>query len=80
MKSAKAKGKRWHLQNIQRHSIDEWTASAWTLERTDPEQFALRKDDSSTPKVIVQIGVQNGDVQVAFTPTSSGQPPLTLSE
>lgn len=64
MKSARAKGKRWHLENIQRHSVTEWTASAWTLERTDPEQFALRKDDKTQPAVIVQIGAGAQDVRV----------------
>jgi hypothetical protein len=45
-----------------------WTAGAWLLERTEPEEFALRKDDSQAPKVIVQIGVQGGDVQVSLSP------------
>jgi hypothetical protein len=73
LKVAKSKGKRWHLENIQRHSVTEWTASAWTLERTDPEQFALRKDDNNSPKVIVQIGVQGNDVSVMVSPTPQGQ-------
>lgn len=64
IKEARAKGKLWHLQNIQRHALAEWTASAWTLERTDPEQFALRKDNSDTPKVVVQIGAGAQDVKV----------------
>lgn len=42
-----------------------WTAAAWTLERTDPEQFALRKDDAQVPKVVVNIGVSSvADVKV----------------
>lgn len=64
IKSAKAKGKRWHLENIQRHSITEWTASAWTLERTDQAQFALQKDKSDGPTVVFQVGVRDGDVTI----------------
>jgi hypothetical protein len=45
-----------------------WTAGAWLLERTEPEEFALRKDDSQAPKVIVQIGVQGQDVSVTLSP------------
>lgn len=41
-----------------------WTANAWRLERTDPEQFAKRQDDANTPKVIVQIGARDSDVTV----------------
>jgi len=41
-----------------------WTAAAWTLERTDPEQFALRKDDAQVQKVVVQVGVSATDVRV----------------
>lgn len=83
MKEARAKGKLWHLQNIQRHALSEWTASAWTLERTDPEQFALRKDNADTPKVIVQIGAGAQDVKVgvivqggeSIPPMASGSTP-----
>lgn len=73
LKEAKARGKHWHLRNIKRHSAKEWTASAWTLERTDPEQFGKREQDGNTPKVIVQIGVRDGDVQVSLSPTPQGQ-------
>jgi hypothetical protein len=61
-----------------------WTAGAWLLERTEPEEFALRKDDSQAPRVVVQIGVQNSDVQITVgeTPQPSVEsvrlsPPLT---
>jgi hypothetical protein len=68
LKAARAAGKLAHLENIKKHSAKEWTASAWTLERTDPEQFGKRDADSSQPKVVVQIGVRDGDVQVALSP------------
>jgi hypothetical protein len=79
MKSARAKGKAWHLANIQRHSVSEWTASAWTLERTDPEQFALRKETTDGPKVIVQIGAGSGDVQVNVVQAGAGSETLPAS-
>lgn len=81
IKSAKALGKRWHLDNIRRHSLKEWTASAWTLERTDPEQFALRKEDNNAPRVVVNIGVKDGDVTVVtqeLSPPSNAPASETL--
>jgi hypothetical protein len=50
-----------------------WTAGAWLLERTEPEEFALRKDDSNSPKVIVQIGTKDGDISVSLSPVNQGQ-------
>jgi hypothetical protein len=50
-----------------------WTAGAWLLERTEPEEFALRKDDSNSPKVIVQIGTKDGDISVSLSPVHQGQ-------
>lgn len=64
LKACRAAGKLAHLENIRKHSQKEWTASAWTLERTDPEQFGKRESDSSQPRVIVNIGVHNGEVQM----------------
>lgn len=71
LKEAKAAGKVWHLENIKRHAQKEWTASAWTLERTDPEQFGKRQDDSQAPKVVVNIGVRGEDVQVSLSPPAT---------
>jgi hypothetical protein len=76
LKAARAAGKLAHLENIKKHSAKEWTASAWTLERTDPEQFGKRDAESSQPKVVVQIGVKDGDVTVALSPNN----PPVLSE
>jgi hypothetical protein len=80
LKAAKAAGKLAHLENIKKHSAKEWTASAWTLERTDPEQFGKRDSDSSAPRVVVQIGVRDGDVQVALSPTQTALSPGSESE
>lgn len=67
LKRAKASGKLEMLKRIRNASEKPqfWTAAAWTLERTDPEQFALRKDDNQVAKVIVQIGgIKDSDVQI----------------
>lgn len=49
-----------------------WAARMTLLERRFPDEYGRRTDDSATPRVVVQIGVQNGDVQVAFAPSSAG--------
>lgn len=64
LKQCRRQGQLAHLKNIQSHSKTWWQASAWTLERTDPEQFALRKDDAQVPKVVVNIGSGAADVKV----------------
>jgi hypothetical protein len=68
LKEARARGKQELLRRIRKASEKEhlWTAAAWTLERTDPEQFALRKDDNQVPRVVVQLGGNVGDVKVGI--------------
>ena len=41
-----------------------WAANMTLLERKHPERWGRRQEDSQTPKVIVQIGVKDSDVQV----------------
>jgi hypothetical protein len=43
-----------------------WAAGATYLERTHPERWARRSEDSGGPKVVVQIGVRDSDVQVSI--------------
>lgn len=52
------------LEQIAEHGTREWTANAWMLERTDQDQFAIRKGSDDAPKVVVQIGVRDSDVRV----------------
>ncbi len=42
-----------------------WTSLAWSLERTDPDNWAMRSpDQGDQPKLIVQIGkVENVDIK-----------------
>lgn len=53
-------------KNIINASADPrfWAAGATYLERTKPDRWARRSEDTSSPKVIVQIGVKDSDVQV----------------
>ena len=53
-----------------------WAAGATHLERKYPERWGRRQDDASTPKVVVQIGVNAQDVQI----TTFASQASTLSE
>jgi len=44
-----------------------WAAEVTYLERKHPDRWSRRQDDASVPKVIVQIGVSEADVQVNVT-------------
>lgn len=58
-----------------------WAASMTYLERRHPERWGKRQDESSGPKVIVQIGVKDSDVQIqmiSVSPSSTTlSPPLS---
>lgn len=45
-----------------------WAANMTLLERKHPDRWGRRQEDSSAPKVVVQIGVQSGDVSVSLSP------------
>lgn len=55
-----------------------WAAGMTWLERKSPEKWGKRQDDSNTPKVVVQIGVGAGDVQVRIG--EGGSPTATALE
>jgi len=78
LKRARSEGKLRRLQRIERAADDPryWASNAWILERTDPEQFALRKEDVSVPQVVVQIGVAHGDVKVGVLSPPTFAPPV----
>ena len=46
-----------------------WAAGMTYLERRQPDRWGKRQDDSAVPKVVVQIGVSQGDVQVSLSPS-----------
>ena len=41
-KRASAAGMKKHLQNLERHALEDWKVSAWILERRDPANFGNR--------------------------------------
>ncbi len=41
-----------------------WAAGMTWLERKYPDRWGRRQDDSSVPKVVVQIGVKDSDVSI----------------
>ena len=43
-----------------------WTARATFLERRFPDRWARRSEEGSGPKILVQIGCKDSEVQVAF--------------
>lgn len=51
-----------------------WAAGMTYLERRQPDKWGKRTDDTTTPKVVVQIGVQGGDVSVSFGPSPQSTP------
>jgi len=51
-----------------------WASAMTYLERKHPEKWGRRQDDSSSPKVVIQFGVQASDVKVnVITPPTSAQ-------
>ena len=58
-----------------------WAASATRLERRHPDRWGKRQDDSTAPKVVVQIGIQHSDVSIrTLSPstTHEGRESLTI--
>lgn len=56
-----------------------WAASMTRLERRHPERWGKRPDEQTGPKVIVQIGVKDSDVQISVLSTSVDQAPTSLA-
>lgn len=61
---AEAVGEQRHIANIVKHSGKEWTASAWMLERKNPDRWGRRVEADTEKGVTVIIGVKDSDVQV----------------
>lgn len=66
------------VRNAAKSGPQYWAAGMTYLERRQPDRWGKRQDDSSAPKVIVQIGVSQGDVSVQLGPSPS--PSLRESE
>lgn len=84
-KRAEAAGEDEQVQNTRNAAKDPrfWAAGMTLLERRFPDRWARRNEDSSAPKVLVQIGVRDSDVQVSIAshPVSPSLPdaPVSLS-
>jgi hypothetical protein len=68
MKRASAQAERDAVKNVRRAGKDDrfWAAEMTYLERRHPDKWARRSEDSGGPKVVVQIGVRDSDVQVSI--------------
>jgi hypothetical protein len=44
-----------------------WAAGMTWLERKSPDKWGRRQDDSSAPKVVVQIGIKDSDVSLSLS-------------
>lgn len=79
LKNARSSGKLRRLEKIEKAGEDPryWAANAWINERTDPEQFALRKEDSQVPQVIVHAeGARTVTIGVVSPSTFAPVSPL----
>jgi hypothetical protein len=67
LKRASARAEAAEIKKVRDAGNDPrfWAASMTYLERRHPDRWARRSDDSSAPKVVVQIGVRDSDVQVS---------------
>lgn len=68
MKRAEAHAEREAVKNVRRAGLDNrfWAAEMTFLERRHPERWARRSEGTDGPKVVVQIGVRDSDVQVSI--------------
>lgn len=68
LEKAEARAEAKMLANVRRASElpQFWAAGMTVLERRHPDRWGKRQDDSSQPKVVVNIGVGSGDVRVGI--------------
>lgn len=79
LKRASARAEAKAVANVRRAGLDDrfWAAEMTYLERRHPERWARRQDGNDGPKVVVQIGVRDSDVQVNVTSVSPSALPLS---
>jgi transposase len=79
LKRASARAEASEVKKVRKAGEDPrfWAAAMTQLERRHPDRWARRSEDSGGPKVVVQIGVRDSDVQVSI----QGQAPqLAIGE
>lgn len=74
LKRAQARAEAQAVRNVRLAGKDPrfWAAEMTFLERRHPDRWARRSEDGTSPRVVVQIGVKDSDVQVQI-----GSPPAT---
>lgn len=72
LKRAAARAEASEVAKVRKAGDDPrfWAASMTYLERRHPERWARRSDSQDGPKVLVQIGVRDSDVQVSIASSS----------
>ena len=83
VKEAEARAEAKMLANVRKASElpQFWAAGMTVLERRHPERWGKRQDDSSQPKVVVNIGVGSGDVRVGIVAgNNAGLSPENINE
>lgn len=72
LKRASAKAEAEEMGKVRTAGKDPrfWAASMTYLERRHPDRWARRSEGTDTPKVVVQIGVKDADVQVSIQSSS----------
>ena len=75
VEKAEARAEAKMLANVRRASElpQFWAAGMTVLERRHPDRWGKRQDDSTQPKVVVNIGVGSGDVRVGVLSPSNPQ-------
>jgi transposase len=68
VKGAEARAEAKMVANVRRASElpQFWAAAATHLERRHPDRWGKRQDDQAVPRVVVQIGVGQGEVKVGI--------------
>jgi hypothetical protein len=51
IRKARAEAESWHIANITTHAEKSWAASAWWLERSNPDRWALRRPEEKPSAV-----------------------------
>jgi len=85
IKRASARAEGQEIAKVRKAGEDPrfWAASMTYLERRHPERWARRQEGNDGPKVVVQIGVRDADVQVSLissNPPSSSLSPLEIKQ
>jgi len=79
LKRASARAEAIEVAKVRKAGDDPrfWAASMTYLERRHPERWARRSEDGNSPRVVVQIGCKDSDVQVCISSPSPVVPLLS---